>query len=233
MIRQLIKIANRLDAAGYYDLASEIDMLLKTASIESDLTRALKDKDPNAAKRVLLDAAHASRDTSAAQELGLDDNTFRELYDAIGSANLNRARDIWGIGKEEDLTDTSKYNPITGKPWTSGPVETSAQDTTLRKYLQDLKTDLERKGARRIMFSSRGEDNMLVIEYRMVDEFDAEDFDDTFRSFNIFDEVLGNILVEGGQISDGPDVGLYLEAEHETPGKSLFDYTKDIFDVED
>lgn len=114
----------------------------------------------------------------------------------------------------------------------SGKPENWAQqikkDTALRKYLYGFKSDLELVGAKRIRFFGT-ENNMLEIEYKMQNNDEAEDFDNEFLSFNLFDEVLGNILVEGGMTNDGTNVGLYLEVADMPQGKNLADYVKDIF----
>jgi len=117
-----------------------------------------------------------------------------------------------------------------GKPenWAQQEVK-APKDTELRSYLYGFKSDLELVGARRLVGFSSDENNMLEIEYKMQNNDDAEDFNIEFRSSNILDEVLGNILVECGRTDLGANITLYLEATNMPQGKNLADYVKDIF----
>lgn len=80
-------------------------MLVEASWAKSALIKALKDDDPIAAKKALNDLVSAQGYASSpAQELGLDDQSFKELSGALqkaGPGNMEIVRKILGVGKTE------------------------------------------------------------------------------------------------------------------------------------
>lgn len=147
MIKTLTLIANKLDSKGLYKLADEMDQIIKSAISQSDLIRALKENDKNKAMSALNVLV---RDSSGPinEELGMTKDKFREFANSIRNDDLDAARNLMGIGSftssehkvmPSDELDTSKYSPLTGLPWKSGPVEKETNP-----WVQEVLGDIEK-----------------------------------------------------------------------------------------
>jgi len=74
----------------------------------NNLVKALKQNNAIEAKRAL--AGLGPRD------LRMTTNAFRELANAVLQQDLDKARQIFGVEKEQN-TSSDTHNPITGQPW--------------------------------------------------------------------------------------------------------------------
>lgn len=94
----MIKTADALDAAGFHKEASEMDKLIKEASLATPMIRALKSDDADAANKALFDLVRDSK--NPAQELGLTDADYKGFAYAVKSKDLGGARQFMGVGKD-------------------------------------------------------------------------------------------------------------------------------------
>ena len=181
---------------------------------------------------------------SLADTLGIADDELSSLMDALNQGATIAAQRLMGIDTgntfDIDNPDTSKYNPVTGLPWASGPITQPPKDTRLREYLKSFKRNIENAGGIQVLYYIPGDSeatNILQIEYRMSDNNDVEEFEEEYINnhyFVISDEIMGRITISGGGIGNtGPSIGMYLEGANIPKDQTLFDYVKDIFEVEE
>src|SRR5574337_903979 len=146
MIDSLIKLANELDKRGYQKEADQIDGLIKKNAGRHELFRALKNNDVDGAVKSLVGMNN--------EDLGLTSDEFRELTKDLSNAKLkqnegdpeirdnfmDQARDVLGIEKPVQQS-TQTHNPITGLPWSSGPVEDWNMPVKSPRELNDWEKD--------------------------------------------------------------------------------------------
>lgn len=119
MFTKLVKIANELDQRGLYAEADALDSIIKTAVSQSTLIRSLKNDDQESTMRALTEfISSLPSHTSPDKELGMTRQKFQEFADSIKGGDLDKARELYGVGKDVKL-DPSMYSPITGQPWPS------------------------------------------------------------------------------------------------------------------
>jgi hypothetical protein len=126
MLENLIKLADELDKRGYTKEVAKIDALIKKDAGRHELFRALKNDDLDGAIKGLLGMNN--------EDLGITTQEFKFLTQDLMNAKSNEAHDPdecayymdaarkrVGIEKPEEQT-INTHNPVTGKPWSSGPV---------------------------------------------------------------------------------------------------------------
>lgn len=129
MLDKLIKLANELDQRGYTKEASQIDALIRKEAGRHELFRALKSDDVDGAIKSLVGMNN--------EDLGITTEEFKKLTQDLTNAKSYESHDpaesvSWmeiarkRLGVEKPEVQTVKtHNPVTGLPWSSGPVEES------------------------------------------------------------------------------------------------------------
>ena len=137
MIERLLKLANILDEKGFYDEADCLDKIASSMAARSALTKALKEDDSPAVLRAIDSLVRSvPHGSTPQQELGISDNEFRELTDAIQSSDFDKARSILGVGKNVKQNPV-QINPFTGRQWnTPAGVKDIIED--IAKKLQEV-----------------------------------------------------------------------------------------------
>lgn len=121
MIKRLLKLANILDKKGFYEEANCLDKIASSMAARSALTKALKEDDNPAVLRAIDSLIRSvPAGSTPQQELGISDDKFRELTDAIQSVDFDKARSILGVGKNVKQSPI-QINPFTGRPWSTPP----------------------------------------------------------------------------------------------------------------
>jgi len=238
IINELIVLADALDKLGLGKEAAEVDRILKQASImnaRSDLIDALKNDDRGKAKSTIVSLqGQLTGGATIDEELGLSEDATREFLNAIYSGRLEKAREIFGVGKDIDTSDTSTYNPFTGQPWASDPAKEvpKREDTEIARYLRSLNSEIiNNYGGMLTGTSGRGADNFADVIFTMFDMNAARLFeDDHDQTFYIQDDLYGNVMVNVGMIDDGPDVGIEFDSSASLPDgtPSLNAYVREI-----
>lgn len=212
MIHRLIKIANQLDAKCYYNLASEVDVILKIAVSQSDLIHALKNDDQREAMRTLsIFVNRVPYGSNVQQELNMTDQDYRGFVSAIGNDDLHEARRIFGIGESIDVSDPTKYSPFTGQPWGSELKQPSrSADQTLKDFVINVTNFVKNRGGTIKTIHESAHDLETEIIFEGLDEDAREEFEDVYEKSSFRDSEFGPVLVEAGEVDDGPDVGIYM-----------------------
>lgn len=129
-IQLLIKIANDLDAKGFYEESNIIDAILVKEANKNALIRALKSREDNAmgeAMKALTNIMHNTpANSTPAKELGLSESEFKELAKALNPngafPNFERAQEIMGVSDDPYANvppNPMTHNPVTGLPYQS------------------------------------------------------------------------------------------------------------------
>ena len=98
ILRALVKIANDLDSKGQYDLAQEVDCVIKMAASHSGLIRALKEDDNGAVREALADFIRSLPwGSTPDKELRMTPEEYKDFVTAIKSGRLDKAREIFKV----------------------------------------------------------------------------------------------------------------------------------------
>lgn len=180
-LEKLIRLANNLDKKGLYEEASELDKIISIAANSSGLIRALKNDSADESRKALQDfVSQLPSHVSPAEELGMDSGQFHDFFKAVDDGDLGAARKLFGVELDSPQSPQT-HNPLTGKPWPSGPVPQqswppqSSHDDVI-KWLYDIDDKFVRATGSHDSNAQLNNEHSIRIFYKFADETALDDF---------------------------------------------------------
>lgn len=157
--------------------------LLESNVEKGNLIKALKDDDEQKVKDAFGVLVRNSMKYSSPQsELQMSTKEFSDFKSAIFNGDLDAARKLFGVTKPGAQQTTATHNPVTGKPWSSGPVRDDQLASDLVSAIAKFKSQPDTNGIECVASSCsssvapNGASVIIMINFGPADEEYDDDY---------------------------------------------------------